>query len=208
MHTNSQMEFEQLMKKLQAEWFYICLLSTKKPKGLCKYTTSVVCPSISSDYFWPNQPISLHLSNKETDRSFQSSNILVKFSLKQNKAISQVGRSQISMCRINGTPQLYVVFQQHVGQLVPAASRVRASRNSWWRQAEESQSWLSQRAQSVIKSSYLHSALQRKKAALINKIPCGLKNWVLPHDYLNPACVRLSGTESRAFCPIAIKKLS
>lgn len=141
----------------------------QKPKGLHKYTTSVVCPSISPDYFWPHQPISLNLSNKETDRSLQSNNIFVNFLLKK-KSNSKGGRSQISTCRITGTQQLYVVLQQQGGQLVPAASYVRTSRNSWWRQAEESRNCLSQRAQSVIKSSHLHSALQRKKAALINKI--------------------------------------
>lgn len=71
--------------------------------------------------------------------------------------------------------QLYIVLQQHVGQLLPAASYVRASRNSWWRQTEESQNCLSQRAQNVIKSTYLHSALQRKTAAFINKIATWLR---------------------------------
>lgn len=175
--------------------------SPQKTKGLCKYTTSLlsVHPSISPDYFCPHQPISLNLSNKETDRSLQSNNTFVSFPLK--KSNSKGERSPISTCRRTGTQQLYIVLQQHVGQLVPAASYVRASSNSWWRQAEESQNCLRQRTQSVIKSSHLHSAVQRKKAALKNKIAMQLRKPSITLWLFKPSLCQ-------AFCPIAFKKLS
>lgn len=169
MYTNLQIEFHQQMQKKWAEALFFLGCSPQRPKRTTQvYRVPVVHPSILitsgliSQYHqtWIKPEVSkaikffanFQLKKEQLQKEFQN------LHLQNNWNTAAVCFSAAAWC---SDSTCWLLLWEHQG--TAGEGRQRKVRAVW------------AKGQSVITSSYLHSVLRRKKAALINKIAMKLR---------------------------------